>query len=65
MDKDNFELYLVEATIENKLHRTVYTVSTVPEAYDKFMSELKNNQDIQKMKSLSIKRGIVPLDVFK
>jgi hypothetical protein len=65
LNKDHFELFLVEAAIENRLHRVVYTVPTVPEAYEKFMGEIKKTQDVHKIKSLSVKKGMVPLDIFK
>jgi hypothetical protein len=65
LNKDHFELFLVEAAIENRMHRVIYTVPTVPEAYEKFMGELKGNQDVQKIKSLSVKKGTVPFDIFK
>jgi hypothetical protein len=65
LNKDHFELFLVEAAIDNRMHRVIYTVPTVPEAYEKFMGELKGNQDVQKMKSLSVKKGTIPFDIFK
>lgn len=65
LNKDHFELFLVEAAIENRLHRVVYTVPSVPEAYEKFMGEIKSNQDVQKIKSLSVKKGTIPIDIFK
>jgi hypothetical protein len=65
LNKDHFELFLVEAAIENRLHRVVYTVPTVPEAYEKFMGEIKKTQDVHNIKSLSVKKGMVPLDIFK
>lgn len=67
LNKDTFELYLVEAVTEHKRQRAVYTVSSVQEAYDKFMGELKANPgpENQKIKSLSIKSGTVSFDIFK
>ncbi|EIT86252.1 hypothetical protein A374_06621 [Fictibacillus macauensis ZFHKF-1] len=65
LNKDTFELYLVEAATEQKRQRAVYTVSTVQEAYERFMGEMKASPDQQKLKSLTIKSGTVSFDIFK
>lgn len=66
LNKDTFELFLVEAATESKRQRAVYTVSSVQEAYDKFMTELKANPEAnQKLKSLTIKSGTVSYDIFR
>lgn len=66
LNKDTFDLFLVEASTDQKRQRAVYTVSSVQEAYDKFMGELKANPEVnQKLKSLTIKSGTVSYDIFK
>ncbi|MGC4376578.1 hypothetical protein WD019_06490 [Fictibacillus sp. Mic-4] len=65
MNKETFELFLVEAITDQRLQRAIYPVSTVQQAYDSFMSELNDPKDIQRIKSLSIKKGIVSMDIFK